>query len=153
MAKVHEDLKELGRQGALLFAGTNIERRALEAASDYLSNEESIIGFLFSGWCQTALPHKRLGDNEIWSLETDYVKLMIEPGSIHGPEGAIRVGVPFGSRARLILLYLQSEAIRTDCREIELGRSLRVWLGKLRARQGIVESNCVLARVGDFPVT
>ena len=56
---------------------------------------------------------------------------MIKPGSIHGPEGAIRVGVPFGSRARLILLYLQSEAIRTDSREIELGRSLRVWLGKL----------------------
>ena len=131
MAKVHDNLRELGRQGALLFAETNVERRALEAASDYLSNEESIIGFLFSGWCQTALPHKRLDDNEIWSLETDYVKLMIEPGSVHGPEGAIRVGVPFGSRARLILLYLQSEAIRTDSREIELGRSLRVWLGKL----------------------
>ncbi len=131
MAKVHDDLKELGRQGALLFAGTANERRALEAASEYLSTEESAIGFLFSGWCQTALPHKRLDDNEIWSLETDYVKLMIEPGSVHGPLGPIRVGVPFGSRARLILLYLQSEAIRTDSREIELGRSLRVWLGKL----------------------
>jgi len=131
MGKVHEHLRELGRQGALLFADTDVERRALEAASDYLSNEENIVGFLFSGWCQTALPHKRLDDNDIWSLETDYVKLMIEPGSVHGPEGAIRVGVPYGSRARLILLYLQSEAIRTDSREIELGRSLRVWLGKL----------------------
>ncbi len=131
MAKVHRALRELGRQEALLFADTAVERKALEAASDYLSDEESAIGFLFSGWCQTALPHKRLGDDEIWSLETDYVKLMIEPGSIHGPEGVTRVGVPFGSRARLILLFLQSEAIRTDCREIELGRSLRVWLGKL----------------------
>ncbi len=131
MAKVHKALRELGRQGALLFADTAVDRKALEAASNYLSDEESAIGFLFSGWCQTALPHKRLGDDEIWSLETDYVKLMIEPGSVHGPEGVTRVGVPFGSRARLILLFLQSEAIRTDSREIELGRSLRVWLGKL----------------------
>ena len=131
MAKVHHTIRELGRQGALLFAETAIDRKALEAASNYLSNEESPIGYLFSGWCQTALPHKRLDDNEIWSLETDYVKLMIEPGSMHGNDGVVRVGVPFGSRARLILLYLQSEAIRTDSREIELGRSLRVWLGKL----------------------
>ena len=131
MAKVHKALRELGRQEALLFADTTVERKALEAASNYLSDEESAIGFLFSGWCQTALPHKRLGDDEIWSLETDYVKLMIEPGSVHGPERVTRVGVPFGSRARLILLFLQSEAIRTDSREIELGRSLRVWLGKL----------------------
>lgn len=44
MAKLHDNLKELGKQGALLFIGTNVERRAREAASDYLSNEESIIG-------------------------------------------------------------------------------------------------------------
>jgi hypothetical protein len=39
--------------------------------------------------------------------------------------------VPFGSRARLILLYLQSEALRTNSRDIELGRSLHAWLGRL----------------------
>lgn len=131
MGKIHDSLKDLGRQGALLFAETDVDRRALEAAAGYLSDEDNAIGFLFSGWCQTALPHKRLDDDAIWSLETDFVKLMIEPGSIHGPAGAVRVGVPYGSRARLILLYLQSEAIRTNSREIELGRSLRVWLGKL----------------------
>ena len=41
MAKLHDNLKELGKQGALLFIGTNVERRAREAASDYLSNEEA----------------------------------------------------------------------------------------------------------------
>jgi hypothetical protein len=41
------------------------------------------------------------------------------------------VGVPYGSRARLILLYLQSEALRTQSRDIELGRSLHAWLGRL----------------------
>jgi hypothetical protein len=41
------------------------------------------------------------------------------------------VGVPYGSRARLILLYLQTEAVRMNCREVELGRSLHAWLCRL----------------------
>ena len=55
--------------------------------------------------------------------------LIVEPGSKPGPgETPVEVGVPYGSRARLILFYLQTEALRTGRREIELGRSLRVWL-------------------------
>ena len=41
------------------------------------------------------------------------------------------VGVPYGSRARPTLIYLQSEAIRTQLGDITLGRSLRGWLGRL----------------------
>ena len=41
------------------------------------------------------------------------------------------LGLPYGCYARFILLFLQSEAIRTGSREIELGRSMRVWLGTM----------------------
>ncbi len=33
-------------------------------------------------------------------------------------------GIPFGSIARMILLYLQSEAVKTRSRDLELGRSM-----------------------------
>jgi hypothetical protein len=46
------------------------------------------------------------------------------------------LGVPFGSHARLILLYLQTEALRTGSREVELGRSLRDWLGRIGVSVG-----------------
>ena len=46
------------------------------------------------------------------------------------------VGVPFGSHARLILLYLQTEALRTGRREVELGGSLREWLGRIGVSVG-----------------
>jgi hypothetical protein len=46
------------------------------------------------------------------------------------------VGVPYGSTARLIMLFLQTEALRTSSREIELGRSLRQWLLKMGATIG-----------------
>jgi len=39
--------------------------------------------------------------------------------------------VPYGSRARLIILYLQTEALRTRSREVELGSSLRSWMTQL----------------------
>lgn len=57
---------------------------------------------------------------------------MVEPGrrNFVGDATAF-IGVPYGSRARLILLYLQSEALRTNSRDIELGRSLHAWLVKL----------------------
>ncbi len=132
MAAVHRLIEELGRQGALKAAETDGDRRAVEAAINYMSDEEAGIGFLYSGWCQAALPHKRLPDDAVWKLQTERVTLIVEPGrrNLPGDETAF-VGVPYGSRARLILLYLQSEALRTDSRNIELGKSLNAWLVKL----------------------
>ena len=40
-------------------------------------------------------------------------------------------GIPDGARARLILLYLQSEATRTGSREVEIGRSMRAWMERM----------------------
>ena len=131
MGKIHEQLSEYGKQGALAFAENGVERKVLEAAYEFMADDVGGIGFLFSGWCQTALPHRKLPDDQVWTLKTNYVRLMVEPGSVEINDKVVRVGVPYGSRARLILLYLQSEAIRTNSREIELGRSLRIWLGKL----------------------
>ncbi len=132
MGIIHERIEELGRQGALRLVATPQERKALDAAVMFMSVEDPRTSFLFSGWCQTALPHRKLPDDTVWSLTTDYVTLMVEPGSMRQQNGLVtRVGVPYGSRARLILLYLQSEAVRTSSREIELGRSLRVWLGRM----------------------
>ena len=128
MGDLHQFLLEFGKEAALK---TETDRRLIEAAAGYLA-AESEVGFIYSAWAQTALPHKRLPDNQLWEVQTDHVTLVVEPG-VRKTEGqpAFRVGVPYGSRARLILLYLQSEALRTGCREVALGRSLRVWLGRL----------------------
>jgi hypothetical protein len=61
---------------------------------------------------------------------------MVEPGrrqnvALDGSQTFEFVGVPFGSHARLILLYLQTEALRTGSREVELGSSMRAWLARV----------------------
>ncbi|WP_335904928.1 replication protein RepA [Acidisphaera sp. L21] len=129
---MHTLIENLGRQGALKAAETESARRAIEAAITYMSDEETGVGFLYSGWCQAALPHKRLHDEQVWKVSTERVTLVVEPGRRNLPGAEMEwVGVPYGSRARLILLYLQSEALRTQSRDIELGRSLHAWLGRL----------------------
>jgi hypothetical protein len=127
MGAVHQLLLEFGREEALK---SEHDRRVVEAACGYLSSEHNDIGFLYSGWAQAALPHRRLPDDEIWQVETDRVTLLVQPGARPG-KPPVQIGVPYGSRARLILLYLQSEALRTGSREIALGRSMNHWLSRL----------------------
>jgi Plasmid encoded RepA protein len=130
MGTVHDIIETHGRQAAL---GFDLDRVVVEAASAYMGDEDSSIGFLYSGWCQAALPHKRLPDDQGWQMEGDRLCLIVEPGMRRGPGGVpVHVGVPFGSRARLILIYLQSEALRTSSREVVLGQSLRNWLERMQ---------------------
>lgn len=129
MGTIHELLTTHGKQGTLDFA---VRREVVEAAAGYLSDEEGSISCLYSGWCQTALPHKRQPDDAVWAVRSDRITLVVEPGRrlIRGTETEC-VGVPYGARARLILLYLQSEALRTGSPEVELGKTMRGWLGRV----------------------
>jgi Plasmid encoded RepA protein len=132
MGTIHKLIEARGRRAALDAAADNRERHAIEAAAAYMAEEQSDISFLFSGWAQAALPHRRIADDAVWRVETEHVTLLVEPGRRPLPGGEnLWVGVPYGSRARLIMLYLQSEALRTGSRDVELGRSLSDWLGRL----------------------
>ena len=134
MGEVHRLIDVHGRQGALRF---DVDRRVVDAAAGYMSDEDSGIGFLYSGWAQAALPHKRLPNHQPWQVRTDRASLVVEPGRKANADGSFEwIGVPYGSRARLIMLYLQTEALRTQSREIELGRSLRAWLKKMGIAPG-----------------
>lgn len=129
MANVHQLIMAHGKEVALR---SDVDRAVVEAAAGYLSAEDNDIGYLFSGWAQAGLPHRRLPDNTPWQVTTDRVTLIVQPGLRPMPGGSpVSVGVPYGSRARLILLYLQTEAVRCNNREVELGRSLHAWLRRL----------------------
>ena len=133
MGLVHDILEAKGRQGARDLIEGRRGPRIVEAAAGWASDEDIGTGYMYSGWCQTALPHRRPADDAaIWKLETDSMMLLVEPGVRVEPGGdPVHVGVPFGAIARLILIYLQSEALRTGSRDVELGGSLRGFLGRL----------------------
>jgi hypothetical protein len=73
------------------------------------------------------------------------MRLVVEPGlSAPSHDGPMEyIGVPYGSVARLILLFLQTEALRTNSREVELGGSLRQWMTKIGAGIGGANARAV----------
>lgn len=127
MAQVHQLILRDGVAEARRQAATRHERAQVEAAYRVLSEDAEKMGFTYSGFALTSLPHKPLQEL-FWRREGHNVTLMLELG--RDREGK-PVGVPYGSYARFILLFLQSEAVRTGSREIELGRSMRVWLATM----------------------
>ena len=127
MGEVHK-LIEL--HGAEVVRRMDFPRAVVDAAAGYMSAEERDL-FLFTGWAQAALPHRKLADDAHWEVSNDHVTLIVQPGLQKVGGEVLPVGVPYGSRARLILLYLQTEALRLNSREVELGRSMNHWLSRL----------------------
>lgn len=137
MGTLHQLVLDVGRDEAMRLVMAE-DRHLVRVAADVLAEERDGVGVTYSGFCQAALPHKRLPDGEAWVRRGDHVALMVEPGRLLRPGSAEpeMVGVPFGSRARLILLYLQTRAVRTGSREVELGRSMRDWLQRMGIPHG-----------------
>jgi Plasmid encoded RepA protein len=134
---LHKLVLDVGREEALRRVDAG-DRHLVRIAAGVLTDETSEIGVTYSGFCQAALPHKKLPTDEAWIRRNDQITLMVEPGRLLRP-GASEpdmMGVPYGSRARLILLYLQTRALRSSSREVELGRSMREWLQRMGISHG-----------------
>ncbi|MEN0075700.1 MAG: replication protein RepA [Paracraurococcus sp.] len=138
MDEVREARRLVETHGRLGAIARYDDRRLVEIVAAYGSDEDvGIPNFLYSGWCMTALPHSRIGDDEAWRLENGNLVLLVEPGRRARPGQADEfVGVPYGPTARLIMIYLQSEALRTGSRSIELGRSMNEWFGRMDKKAG-----------------
>jgi hypothetical protein len=107
-------------------------RHLVDVAAEVLADEAQHLGITYSGFCLTAFPHKRLADADVWEKRGHNVTLLVEPGRLKvGPGPAELFGVPYGARARMILIYLQTQAVRTRSREVRLGRSMRDWMGRM----------------------
>ena len=124
MGQIHQLILEHGLDEAKARNLGKLDRQCVETAFAVLSDTEHRIGIMHAGFAMTALPHKAIGD-KVWIRQGGSVKLRIESGFDADDN---LVGIPFGAIARIILLYLQTEAVKTRSREVELGRSMNQWL-------------------------
>jgi len=132
MGDVHQLILQHGIEEARTFANTKGERQAIEAAAAVLADEESRLGITHAGFAMTSLPHKRIMEG-LWKREGHRTTLLVESGRSRNGD---LVGVPYGSIARLILLYLQTEAVRTNTPDVELGRSMKSWMSRMSLTSG-----------------
>jgi hypothetical protein len=130
MSKIVELVVKHGRERAAEMVTTKQERRMVDIVAEMLAEERESASYTFTGFCLTSLPHSDLGPDEIWERWYGSARLTLTPGYLPtGPQRQnVKYGVPYGARARMILFYIQSQAIKTESREIRLGRSMNNWL-------------------------
>ena len=132
MGDVHSLILQHGVEQARTMAETRAERQAIDAAAAIMCEERNGLGITHAGFAMTSLPHKRV-DEAVWEREGYKTTLLIESGRTRQK---ILIGIPYGSVARLILLFLQTEAIRTGSPEVVLGRSLNRWIERMDLTPG-----------------
>jgi len=135
--KLHDLVLRHGRDTARELVPSD-QRYLVDIAAAVLGDEKLSLGYLYSGFAMTGLPHRRLpSDEQVWRRDNGRFSLIVEPGVVFNEMSqSVRYGVPYGSRARLILLYLQSQAILTSSRAINLGASMHAWMEKLGVNPG-----------------
>lgn len=84
--------------------------------------EAGRLGFMARALIQATLPHSRPTTNE-FERKNGYFNLTILSPS--------KIGLPYGSIPRLLIVWLTTEAVRTQQREIILGKTLSEFMGKL----------------------
>ena len=132
MGHVHQLITTHGVDAAKASTTDKLDRQCIDTAFAVMTNETQRVGIMHAGFAMTALPHKEISETQ-WMRQGGGVKLLIESGTNSNMQP---VGIPFGSIARMILLYLQTEAVKTRSRDIELGRSMNQWLTSLGIDSG-----------------
>lgn len=112
---------------------TPTQKRLVEAGAT-IRADSGPLDFLHSVLAQTGLPYRDPGDElRVWDRRQGNAVLAIEAGRIMDPRtGAFRpVGLPWGEKARLVLIHLTGEVLRTGSPVVEVEDSLTAFVREL----------------------
>jgi hypothetical protein len=132
MADVHQQLMLHGLEQVMATADSAAERRRVRWAHEMMSLENDTINYLHSGFAQAALPHREPKNPlEPWVRRNGAYQLIIRPGILPLKDKIVDIGVPYGTKARLIMIYFQTEAVRSQSQLVDLGPTMASWLRKM----------------------
>lgn len=136
MGAIHEIIKLHGRVPAKRFVAPS-EVRLVNLAASVLRRDSLTAGYTISCFGQASLPHRARDAETAYVMKTQACTVVLEPGELIDAEGKpVRYGIPFGPRARLIMLFLESEAIRNNSRVINMHFTMNDWLERMHIRPG-----------------
>jgi hypothetical protein len=113
---------------------TPTRRRQIDADAGVLDDPARHITFQHTVFCQTSLPFKNPGASvREWERRQGTVLLRVEAGAALDPstERFVKLGLPYGSRPRLVLAHLNAQALRQRSCEIEVEDSLTAFVKRL----------------------
>jgi len=111
-----------------------VHRRLIETGSEISLSPAARILYQHSAFTQVGLPYRDPGASVCeWDREQGRVALKISAGEARDPKTNrwLKLGIPFGPKARLILAYLNGEALRSGSPVIEVEDSLTAFVKRI----------------------
>jgi hypothetical protein len=119
---------------ALPKPGTLIQKRLIETAGLLAETERQEVAYQHSILCQTGLPYRNPGPEvREWLRDQGNASLLVEAGQARNMETGqwVKLGLPWGPKARLVLMHLNSAAIRTRSGTVDVGDSLTAFVKRI----------------------
>lgn len=113
---------------------TVIQHRRIKSAAEIATASSEQITYQHTVLCQTCLPYRNPGEGvREWERKQGSVSLSLEAGKARDPYSKefIKLGLPYGSRPRLVMAHLNATAIKTGSPKIEVGDSLTAFVRRL----------------------
>jgi hypothetical protein len=114
---------------------TLVQKRAVDASARISLSPPEEIAYQHTVFCQTCLPYRDPGDEvREWRRQQGRVFLLVEAGQAYHPEvqDFVKVGLPFGPKARLILAHLNGEALRQDSPLVQVENTLTSFVRRIQ---------------------
>jgi len=113
---------------------SRIQQRLIESSVAIEEDDPRSLAFQHSVFCQTGMPYRDPGAAvREWERRQGMASLLIEAGRAQHPETGewLKLGLPFGPKPRLILAYLNAQALRTGSPVIEVEDSLTAFVKRI----------------------
>lgn len=111
-----------------------IQRRVLRAHLEIHGQDAAGVLYQHTVLCQTVMPYRDPGpDARLWHRVQGNAHLEIQAGRALDPEKRefVDIGLPFGPKPRLVLFYLNAEALRTRSPTVEVEDSLTAFVKRI----------------------
>ncbi|MFO0373747.1 MAG: replication protein RepA [Alphaproteobacteria bacterium] len=109
-------------------------KNKIEKIDQYLArsiDEEPQLLFLSKIFIMANLPHKKLEPGQIWIKRNGHFTLHLSGGERVVDDAIVNLGIPYGSYARLLLIWITTQAITQKSRVIKLKESLSKFMKEL----------------------
>src|SRR4051794_27422848 len=118
---------------------SRVYHRLIKPMGDDEADGKQRLAFQHTVFCQTGLPYRNPGDDvRQWQREQGSVSPLVKAGEVKHPKTGewVELGLPWGTKPRLILAHLNTEAIKKGSPEIEIEGSLTAFVKRIRRFDG-----------------
>ena len=105
-------------------------RRQVETHVGIKLDPSDQIDFLHAAMCQVGMPRSSQKKRS-FERSNGFTSILLEAGKLFRRGQFVPMPLPYGTRPRLVMVHLSTEAVRTRNREIEIGDSIRDFMKTL----------------------